>query len=80
MKMMKNTDLIKKYVLDITQNKLKRLDEISQLENIDNGWDKEKYFSFDPVTADEWMFNFYGRFENMHFKRVDHTNYFVLVA
>lgn len=76
---MKNIKLITKYALDVSINTLEHLDTIAKLENIENGWDKEKFFSFNPVDKNTWMFNFYGNFENMLFSRVRNTNYFQIV-
>lgn len=76
---MKNIKLITKYALDVSINTLDRLDTIAKLENIENGWDEEKYFSFDPVNENTWIFNFYGNFENIRFSRIENTNYFQIV-
>ena len=76
---MKNIKLITKYALDVSINTLERLDTIAKLENIENGWDEEKYFSFEPVNENTWIFNFYGNFENIRFSRIENTNYFQIV-
>lgn len=76
--MMENVELINKYALDVSKNTLDRLDMIAKIENIENGWSEEKFFSFDPLGKDRWYFNFYGKYDNMYFSRVGNTNYFVL--
>lgn len=73
-------ELIKKYAFDVASYLLKRLDEIAQLENIDNGWNLDKYISFDPVTADIWKLNLYGMDEDIYFTRESaNSKYFKMI-
>lgn len=79
--MTRREEFINKYALDVTQNTESRLDEIVQLENIENGYNEEKYISFEVVTDSIRRVNFWGEdTENIYFTKASGSNYFVMIS
>lgn len=77
---MNRTELINKYALDVTVNKLERLDEIVKLTNINNDYNEENYISLDIVDDNTWKINFWGKDENIIFKRCENDKkYFKMI-
>ena len=64
---MNKTELIDKYALDVSINKLERLDEIVKLTNIDNDWKEDEYISFKALNNNIWCIYLLKTNESIYF-------------
>ena len=59
---------------------LESIDEQVTICNIENGFNPDKFISFDVYDNRTYKVNFYGQHDNLYFQRIGNTSYYKRVS